>query len=73
MPLVLADRIGVFEGIIDDLKHGIVPNTFAERGWQAEWKHNRKSFVIKTAAVAVITSAVLGVLFPEKAEVNSKT
>lgn len=51
VPLVLADRINVIEGYIEDLTHGIIPNPFAERGWQAEWKYNKKG-VIKTAAIA---------------------
>lgn len=62
LPLVLADRIGVYEGILDDLKRGYFPNTFAERGWKAEWKYNRKSFVIKMAATALVTTAVVGVM-----------
>ena len=45
LPLVLADRVGVAEGVVDDLKQGRVPNVFAERGWKAEWKHNRASLV----------------------------
>ena len=45
LPLVLADRINVVEGIIDDLKRGHVPNIFAERGWNAEWKYNRKASI----------------------------
>lgn len=61
LPLVIADRIGVYEGIIDDLKRGYFPNTFAERGWKAEWKYNRKSFVLKIAT-AVAATAVIGVL-----------
>lgn len=32
LPLVLADRINVVEGIIDDLVHGHIPNIWAERG-----------------------------------------
>ncbi|MCW3081541.1 hypothetical protein [Segetibacter sp.] len=60
VPLVLADRINVFEGYIDDFKHGIVPNPFAERGWQAEWKYNRKSFVQNLAiGVAIAGAAVV--------------
>ena len=59
LPLMLADRIGVFEGIIDDFKHGHVPNIFAERGWTAEWKYNREDFVKKVAVGAIITSAVV--------------
>lgn len=62
LPLMLADRVEVFEGIIDDLKKGYIPNTFAERGWKAEWKHNRKSFILKIAATALVATAVVGVL-----------
>lgn len=59
LPLVLADRIGIAEGIVDDLKHGHVPNLFMERGWNSEWKHNRKSFVTKTAIVVGVTTAAI--------------
>ena len=41
LPLMLADRVSVVEGVVGDLKHGQVPNVFAERGWKAEWEHNR--------------------------------
>lgn len=58
LPLVLADRIGVFEGLIDDLKQGHVPNLFVERGWTAEWKYNRRNFLIKTAATVAVTAGV---------------
>ncbi len=30
LPLILADRVNVVEGIIDDLVHGHIPNIFAE-------------------------------------------
>ena len=66
LPLVLADRIGVYEGIIEDLGKGIIPNTFAERGWQAEWKYNRKSFVINVAVATAVTAAVVAVLMQQK-------
>jgi hypothetical protein len=59
VPLVLADRVNVIEGYIDDLKHGIVPNPFAERGWQAEWKYNRKSLVKNVAIGVAIAGAAL--------------
>jgi hypothetical protein len=62
VPLVLADRINVIEGRIDDIKHGIIPNPFAERGWAAEWKYNRKSFVTKVAIGAAIAAAVVVVM-----------
>src|SRR5919205_3586716 len=45
LPLMLADRVNVAEGVLDDLKHGHAPNILAELGWKAEWKHNRRSLV----------------------------
>ena len=62
LPLALADRIGVYEGILDDIKHGIFPNTFSERGWQAEWKYNRKGFLIKSAATVGVVAGIATVL-----------
>ena len=59
LPLVLADRIDMVEGILEDLSHGHVPNIFAERGWKAEWKYNRKSFVLKAATATAVTSAAV--------------
>src|SRR5688500_9439327 len=45
--LVLADRVNVVEGIIDDIKNKHVPNIFAEMGWAADWKYNKKALVKK--------------------------
>ena len=59
LPLMLADRINVFEGILDDLKKGHVPNFFAERGWTAEWEYNRENFVKNVAVGVLVTSAVI--------------
>jgi hypothetical protein len=59
VPLMLADRIGVVEGVVDDLAHGHVPNIFGELGLKAEWKHNRKNFLTKILVGAVIASAAV--------------
>jgi hypothetical protein len=59
LPLMLADRVGVVEGVLDDLRHGHVPNIFAERGWKAEWQHNRKNLVTKVAVGAVVASLAI--------------
>lgn len=59
LPLLLADRVNMVEGIVDDLKRGHVPNIFAERGWNAEWKYNRKGFIRKAAVGVAVTSAVV--------------
>ena len=55
LPLVLADRVNVIEGIINDLKMGIIPNIFAEKGWKAEWKYNKKGLVTRLAVAAGTT------------------
>jgi hypothetical protein len=62
VPLVMADRIDVIQGIIDDLRHGHVPNIFAEKGWKAEWKHNPKGLIKKVAITIVVTTAIIAVL-----------
>jgi hypothetical protein len=56
LPLMLADRVGVVEGVLDDLASGHVPNIFSELGWKAEWKHNREKLVTRVAVGAVIAS-----------------
>jgi hypothetical protein len=53
IPLILADRINVFEGIIEDIKEGTAPNFFREKGWAMEWKYNRGGVIRKAAAVTV--------------------
>ena len=62
LPLLLADRINVVEGILDDLAHGHIPNIFAEKGGKSDWKFNRKSQLLKAgigAALAVATIVLL--------------
>ncbi len=58
--LLLADRINVIEGVIDDIRHGHFPNIFSEKGMKADWKYNRKELVTKVVvATAVITAVCL--------------
>lgn len=56
IPLILADRINMVEGLIDDLKRGHLPNVFAESGWKAEWKHNPKGLAVKILTNVAIAS-----------------
>jgi hypothetical protein len=55
LPLMLADRVSVVEGLVGDLKQGHVPNVLAERGWKAEWEHNRISLLRR-----ILVGAALG-------------
>jgi hypothetical protein len=50
------------EGLIDDLKHGYIPNFFKERGWTAEWKYNRAGAIKKIATGVAVTSAVVALM-----------
>ena len=62
LPLIVADRVNVVEGIVDDLKKGHVPNIFAEKGYKAEWKHNRMGFIQKMVVIGALTAAAVIVL-----------
>src|SRR5690554_8091493 len=66
LPLILADRVNVVEGVVDDLLHGHVPNIFAEKGWKAEWKHNRKRLITKVAVSTAVTAALLTLTLKKK-------
>lgn len=57
MTLMLADRVDVIQGKINDLKNGIIPNPWVERGWKAEWKHNRSAFLGRIAVTTLIITA----------------
>jgi hypothetical protein len=59
LPLLLADRIGVLEGVVEDVARGHFPNVFAELGWKAEWKHNRTRLVGRILVGALLASAVV--------------
>ena len=59
LPLIIADRVNVVEGVLDDLTHGHVPNIFAEKGYKGEWKHDKVGLIEKFAVVAVISVALI--------------
>ncbi|MDN3551176.1 hypothetical protein [Mucilaginibacter aquaedulcis] len=65
IPLILADRINMLEGLIEDFKKGQIPNIIKERGLAVEWKHNRAGLIRKAVAVT-LASLVLVSLFKRK-------
>jgi hypothetical protein len=65
IPLILADRVNMIEGLIEDIKTGTVPNMIKERGLAMEWKYNRTG-VIKKAATVVIAGVLLHALLKRK-------
>ena len=54
IPLILADRVNMFEGIIEDIGRGYFPNIPNERGWKVEWKHNPKGMALKVAGLTAV-------------------
>jgi hypothetical protein len=66
MTLILADRVNVMEGWVDDLSKGVVPNLWVEKGWRAEWKTNRKEVIQKVAAGAVAAAVVFAIVSSRK-------
>ena len=49
LPLMLADRVQMVEGMVTDLATGKIPNLWKELGYNAEWKYNRKGLITKLA------------------------
>ncbi len=54
--LLAADRVDMVEGVVDDLRHGHVPNVFGEMGLRSELRHNPAGLARK----ALIATAVVG-------------
>lgn len=65
LPLVVADRIDMIEGVLEDFSNGHVPNIAKEVGLKSEWKYNKKEFLVKAAATAVIPGLVLSYFLAE--------
>jgi hypothetical protein len=67
LPLMLADRVSVVEGVVGDLKQGRVPNVLAERGWKAQWEHNRISLIRRILVGAALGSAAVAYFSSKRA------
>ena len=59
IPLILADRVNAWEGIIEDLAKGIIPNVFAEREIKSELEYNPKALAKKILITASLTTIVI--------------
>lgn len=71
LPLLLADRVNMVEGILDDLKQGHVPNIFAEKGLKAAWKYDRKGLLQSVLIGVLVTTAAVAFLSGQKSERNT--
>lgn len=64
--LLLADRVNMIEGIVDDIRDGHIPNIFAERGMKADWKYNRKELIRNVVIATVVTTGLIAFLSKKK-------
>src|SRR5690606_1538635 len=62
LPLLLADRVNVAEGVLNDFRNGIIPNIMREKGMGAEWKYNRKKLIKKAVITLAVSLALLSFL-----------
>lgn len=47
--LLLADRVDMVEGVLEDLAHGHIPNLIEEKGLRADWRYDRERLLGKVA------------------------
>lgn len=59
---MLADRVNVLEGLVEDMSRGHVPNVFKELGWNAEWQYNRNDLLARILVRTLIMTAVFDYL-----------
>ncbi|WP_240410540.1 hypothetical protein [Hymenobacter oligotrophus] len=59
LPLILADRVNVVEGVLEDLAHGKFPNIWKEKGYNASWKHDRTSLILRLSAFTAVTAGLV--------------
>lgn len=52
--LLFADRVNMVEGLVQDLARGHIPNVFAEMGWKAKFKYNKKGAIIQLASIGAV-------------------
>ncbi|WP_316809422.1 hypothetical protein [Pedobacter agri] len=66
IPLILADRVNAWEGIIEDIANGTLPNVLAERGIKSELRYNAKNFAAKTLVTIAATVLLIALIKKRK-------
>jgi len=68
LPLMLADRINMVEGVGQDLVRGRVPNLLSEMGMKAEWRYNKKRVIGRAVFGLAIAGVAVAVLASMKSD-----
>lgn len=66
IPLILADRVNAWEGIIEDFKKGIIPDIVKEKGWKSEFRYNPVGMIGRAAITLAVGGLVIRYLFKRK-------
>ncbi|WP_276497131.1 hypothetical protein [Pontibacter litorisediminis] len=66
LPLLIADRVNVVEGLVEDMKDGKAPNIFAEKGYGAQWKHDPAGMITRVAVGAAVVGGIVLMFAGEK-------
>lgn len=69
--LLLADRINVVEGLVEDLSKGHIPNVFDEMGLKSELKYNKKAFFKRVFTGVVLVSGLIYYLNQKNRQASS--
>lgn len=72
MGLILADRVNMIEGVIEDLSRGHIPNIIEERGWKAEWKYNKKGVIKEVLIAGALIAGAIALTSSKKKKTKNK-
>lgn len=72
LPLVLADRINVVEGVIEDIAHGIFPNILAEKGYKGKFEHDKAGAIYRVAVGTLLIGGAIMLLAGGKKRKKNK-
>ncbi len=61
--MVMADKINVLEGIVEDFSKGRIPNIFAEKGGKARWKYDKKNLALNMLVQLTLGAAAYAWFF----------
>lgn len=72
LPLMLADRVNMVEGVVQDLLHGHVPNIIDEKGLKSDWKYNRPKLLGKLAVGAALALGAAACVSKHKGRLRAR-
>ena len=66
MLLLVADRVNMVEGVVQDLSRGHIPNLYAETGMKSDFQFNRSGAITNAAIAASVVGVGLYIVMRKK-------